>query len=100
MFPPSLISPNSILKVIAAFLFFPVSHALAENNFVRAHDYRFELDGHAYRLVGFNIRDLTNYGAWDPAGASRTDDIDANLQAAAAAGARVIRCFVSLNNST
>lgn len=73
----------------------------AQPAFVRAYDSRFEYEGRAFRFVGFNLRNLINYGTWDPAGgASRLDDIDTNLQAAANIGARVIRCFVALSNST
>lgn len=69
--------------------------------FVRAHGHRFELEGRAFRFVGFNLRNLVNYGYWDAAGgSSTTGHIDENLNEAQRIGARVLRIFVALNNST
>ena len=77
-----------------------VCHA-QEGAFVRAHGHRFELEGRAFRFVGFNLRNLVNYGKWDPAGGSSTEGhIDENLDEAQRIGAKVLRVFVALNTKS
>lgn len=64
------------------------------HNFVRAVGNHFEIDGHEFRFVGFNIRGLAHYGFNDFLPLSTTAQRTEVLAEAQAVGSLVIRIFL------
>jgi endo-1,4-beta-mannosidase len=64
------------------------------HNYVRAVGNRFEIDGHEFKFVGFNIRGLAHYGFNDFLPLSTVAQRTEVLAEAQAVGSRVVRIFL------
>lgn len=64
------------------------------HNFIRAVGNRFEIDGHEFKFVGFNIRGLAHYGFNDLLPLSTVAQRTEVLAEAQAVGSRVVRIFL------
>ena len=67
---------------------------LPTHSYVRAVGNRFEVDGHEFKFVGFNIRGLAHYGFGDFLPRSTVAQRTEVLAEAQVAGSRVIRIFL------